>query len=115
MKTKDYAEIIGIGAVVVSLLMLTYELRQNTVASQQAAAATYSEAWRDIELFSAGNPEFTSTLLKAINGEREQLTAGEISSWTFFIEPYSVAGRTPTFSIGQGVFRRRFGTLNSDS
>jgi hypothetical protein len=84
MKTKDYAEIIGIGAVVASLLMLTYELRQNTIASQQAAAATYSEAWRDIELFSAGNHEFTSILLKGINGERDQLTAVEIFRLDFF-------------------------------
>ena len=78
MKTKDYAEIIGIGAVVASLLMLTYELRQNTIASQQSAAATYSETWRDIELFISGSPEITKILLTAIRGERDQLTEDEL-------------------------------------
>ena len=69
MKAKDFAEIVGIGAVVVSLSLLTYELRQNTMATQQAAAANYAQGHRDIELFAAGDAEFAELILTAISGD----------------------------------------------
>ncbi|WOJ93775.1 hypothetical protein R0135_01080 [Congregibacter variabilis] len=68
MNWKGYVEAIGIVAVVLSLLLVTYELRQNTLATQQAAASTYAETWRNIELFVAGNYEFSEILVKSIRG-----------------------------------------------
>ena len=39
---KDAAETIGIAAIVVSLGLVAYEVRQNTRAIEQEAAATYA-------------------------------------------------------------------------
>ena len=66
---KDAAELVGIAAIVASLFMVAYELRQNTIASQQEAAATYAASTRDLDLFVAGNPEFSSIVQKVVNGQ----------------------------------------------
>jgi hypothetical protein len=67
---KDKAELVGLAAIIASLFLVAYELRQNTTASRQAAAVTYATASRDIDLFVAGNPEFSS-LLKRVIYEQE--------------------------------------------
>lgn len=69
MKWNEYIELIGIVAVVLSLFLVAYELRQNTAASRQVAAAAYASGSRDVLLFVAGNTEFSDVLTKSIEGK----------------------------------------------
>ena len=66
---RDTAELVGILAIVMSLFLVAYELRQNTVASRQQAAATYAASARDLDLFVAGNSEISAAVLKNITNQ----------------------------------------------
>lgn len=46
----------------------TLELRQNTAAFQRAAAATYSDGWRDIGLFGVEDQDFPEILKRPVDG-----------------------------------------------
>ena len=66
---RNTAELVGITAIVITLFMVAYELRQNTTASQQVAAATYASSTRETLLFLASSPDFSSILVKNFDGQ----------------------------------------------
>jgi hypothetical protein len=69
MSWKDVAETIGIGTIVVSLFLLAYEVRQNTKAVQQEAAATCAFNSIQLNLFVSGNSDFADIVLESHNRE----------------------------------------------
>jgi len=72
---REYAELIGIAALVISLVIVVYELRQNTNALQGAATDAISER-QQFELY--WSSEMAAVFVKAIR-DPEKLTA--IESW----------------------------------
>jgi hypothetical protein len=66
---RNIAEILGVGAIVFSLILVAYELRQNTLATELGVATSFESSFGEMELFIAGNPEFAALLLKGIDGE----------------------------------------------
>ena len=69
MNWKDVAETIGIGTIVVSLILVAYEVRQNTRAIQQEAAATYASNSIQLNLFVSGNSDFADIIVKSRSHE----------------------------------------------
>jgi len=65
---KNIVETIGIGAIVFSLIMVAYEVRQNTIATELEVAASYESSFSEMEFFIAGNPDFAELLAKGIDG-----------------------------------------------
>lgn len=55
--------------VLVGILFLIFELRQNTVASRQQAASNFQDSFSEIEFFIAQNPEFAELLEAGRSGE----------------------------------------------
>lgn len=77
---REYAEIAGIAALVISLLLVVFELRQNTNALQGATTDAISER-QQFELY--WSSELAPVFVKAIRTP-EQLTAAEtwqLSEW----------------------------------
>ena len=83
---KDSAELVGIAAIVVSLVLVAYELRQNSeIAAAEADATRYLAA---VESYSvvAENAEMAQLLRKACSDQDDALTDTEryrlLSWWT---------------------------------
>ncbi len=90
---REYAELIGIAALVISLIVVVYELRQNTNALQGTAIDTISER-QQFELY--WSSEIAPVFVKAIK-DPEQLTASEtwqLSEW----HTSAIAARQSEFS-----------------
>lgn len=62
---KDNMEIVGIVAVVVSLLILAYEIRQNTDTSAANALFELNEAARQTQFLEATDPILAPLIIKA--------------------------------------------------
>ena len=54
--------------VMAGIIFLAVELRQNTVATELSAASSFQDRFSAIELFIAGNPEFSELLDKGRTG-----------------------------------------------
>jgi len=54
--------------VLIGILFLVFELRQNTVASRLEAASNFQDTFSEIEFFIAQNPEFAELLDAGRNG-----------------------------------------------
>ncbi len=73
MKKIDVGRTISIVAnigVLGGIIFLAYELQQNTLAAQLAAAESLSTNISETERFVAGNPEFAELLVRNDAGER---------------------------------------------
>ncbi len=57
------------GAVLIGILFVAYELRQNTIATRLDVASSFQSSFSGIEMLIAGNPEFASLLMKERQGE----------------------------------------------
>lgn len=55
--------------VLIGILFLVFELRQNTVASRLAAASNFQDSFSEIEFFIAQHPEFAELLESGRNGD----------------------------------------------
>ena len=55
--------------VLLGILFLVFELRQNTVASRAEAASNYQDSFSEIELFIARDAEFAALLEAGRNGD----------------------------------------------
>ena len=62
---KDKLEIVGIVAVVVSLLFLAYEIRQNTDTAAAQAIFDLNEAARETQFLEATDPGLVPLIIKA--------------------------------------------------
>ena len=51
------------------IIFLAVEIQQNTVATKQSAVTSFQDAFSEVELFIAGNPEFSELLEKGRKGE----------------------------------------------
>ena len=69
--------------VLAGIIFLAFELQQNTVATQLEASSGFQNSFSEIELFIAGNPEFTELLLKGRNDE-EISDADALRLWVFY-------------------------------
>ena len=90
---REYAELIGIAALVISLVVVVYELRQNTNALQGTATDAISER-QQFELY--WSSEIAPVFVKAIKNP-EKLTASEtwqLSEW----HTSAIAARQSEFS-----------------
>ena len=66
MKLSTSAEVIGIGAVVVSLIFVAYELRQNSMITAVDSAQHLAEMGQELSMLKM-QPEFADLILKATN------------------------------------------------
>lgn len=66
---KDILEAIGVIAIVVSLVFLTFEIRTNTATNQIAIFQSYSSNWFEMHSQLAGNRELATLVEKARSGE----------------------------------------------
>ncbi len=65
---KDMFEIIGVVAIVASLVFLTFEIRTNTATNQIAIFQSYSSNWFEMHSQLAGNRELATLVEKARSG-----------------------------------------------
>jgi len=73
MKKVDLGQSLQILAnigVFIGVLLLVYELRQNTLVTKFAAANTYASEFGDLELFIVGTPGFAELVLRANQGDK---------------------------------------------
>ena len=74
---KDTAEVVGIAAIVASLVFVGLEMRQ----SREIALAEIYQARTDvstgIEIQASANPEFTAAMAKIMSGRTEEVTGEE--------------------------------------
>ncbi len=70
-------------AVLAGILFLSFELRQNTMASRLQAASDFQDSFSEIEFFIAQSPEFASLLVKGRKGEQLTVT-GQLRLTTFY-------------------------------
>jgi hypothetical protein len=83
---KQTAELVGIAAIVASLVLVAYELRQNSeIAAAEADATRYLAAVESYSVI-AENEALAELLRKACSGQNEELTDIEqyrlLSWWT---------------------------------
>jgi len=69
--------------VLLGIVFLAYELRQNTLATQLSATNAFENSFSQHELFVAGNAEFADILRRGDNGE--ELTEAEQFRLTVFL------------------------------
>ena len=55
--------------VLLGILFLVFELRQNTIASRAEAASNYQDTFSEVELFIAREAEFATLLVAGRNGD----------------------------------------------
>jgi len=55
--------------VMAGIIFLAVETQQNTLATQQSAATSFQNGFSEVELFMAGNEEFSDILIKGRKGE----------------------------------------------
>jgi hypothetical protein len=55
--------------VMAGIIFLAIETQQNTVATQQSAATSFQAGFSEVELFMAGNQEFSEIIVKGRKGE----------------------------------------------
>ena len=82
---KDRLEIIGIIAVILSLLILAYEIRKNTDTAAAQAIFDLNEAARETQFLEATDPDLVPLILKAEN-DLDALTEDEqyrFRRWVF--------------------------------
>ena len=58
-----FAVVANIG-VIVGIIFLAYELRQNTIATDLEVASNFQNSFTEIEMLIAGDPEFSALLIK---------------------------------------------------
>jgi hypothetical protein len=81
---KDILEAIGVIAIVVSLVFLTFEIRTNTATNQIAIFQSYSSNWFEMHSQLAGNRELATLVEKARSGEvLEPVEALQYRSYVF--------------------------------
>jgi hypothetical protein len=66
---KDTAELIGIAAIVASLIFVAIEIRTNTESNKIAIEQNYSSNWLAINTSIAENPELADVVAKGDAGE----------------------------------------------
>ena len=66
---KDLFEIVGVVAIVASLIFLTLEIRTNTETNQIAIFQNYSANWFDMHSQVAGNRDLAALVEKALSAE----------------------------------------------
>ena len=69
--------------VLIGILFLVFELRQNTIASRLDAASNFQDSFSEIEFFIAQNPEFAELLESGRNGD-EVTGADELRLTVFY-------------------------------
>ena len=82
---RDKLEIVGIIAVILSLLFLAYEIRKNTDTSAAQAIFDLNEAARESQFLEATDPDLVPLILKAEN-DFDALTEDEqyrFRRWVF--------------------------------
>jgi hypothetical protein len=81
---RDTAELVGIAAIVASLVLVAYELRQNSeIAAAEADSSRYLAAVASYTVI-AENPELAELIDKSCGGEKRSFTDTErvqIRSW----------------------------------
>lgn len=80
---KDIAEIVGIAAIVLGLVLVTYELQQNNEQLAEQSRQSVADGIRQITLSIATSPD----LARLISGEvsREEMTSAErmqVAAWS---------------------------------
>ncbi len=68
-KTNKWLSVIANLGVVIGIVFLAYELRQNTISTDLEVASNYQSSFSEIELLIAGDSEFSALLLKGRSGE----------------------------------------------
>lgn len=69
--------------VLAGILFLSFELRQNTMASRLQAASNFQDSFSEIEFFIAQSPEFAALLIKGREGE-ELTNTGQFRLTVFY-------------------------------
>ncbi len=69
--------------VIAGILFLSFELRQNTMASRLQAASDFQDSFSEIEFFISQSPEFAALLVKGRKGE-ELTETDQLRLTTFY-------------------------------
>ncbi len=69
--------------VLAGIMFLSFELRQNTMASRMEAASDFQDSFSKIEFFIAQSPEFAELLVKGREGEEVSVT-GQLRLTVFY-------------------------------
>lgn len=106
--------------VLIGILFLVFELRQNTIASRAEAASNYQDTFSEIELFISRDAEFAALLETGRNGD--DLSSVEQFRLTVFYGNVLRTWQNAHFQYGTGSLnkdlwlssRSRFGTILSE-
>jgi len=102
---KDAAEVIGMAAIVISLGLVAYEVRQNTRAIEQEAAATYTANSIASNFFVAGNSDFSRIIVKSWS---EELSAEEKLRLSVFFRGVTQSWQNTYFQYLSGTLDEIF-------
>ena len=108
--TSRWLTLLANFGVLLGIVVLVYEIRQNTVATELEVAATFESTLAEAELFIAGDPDFAELLAKGIDGEnisrvdQLRLTAFYrriLRSWQFIHYQYLTGALEEYLWLGQ--------------
>ena len=81
---RQTAELMGIAAIIVSLILLVYEIRQNTLSVQSTALQQHFDQHTSLMLARLDNPELRAVTSKAFDG-LSSLTVEELGLYGPYI------------------------------
>lgn len=81
---KETAELIGVAAIVASLIFVGLQLKQSQAIALSAAYQARADSSLEFRNKVFDSPELLSALAKVLNGEYEDLTRDENAAYQFF-------------------------------
>ncbi|MEQ8960456.1 MAG: hypothetical protein RLP02_21460, partial [Coleofasciculus sp. C2-GNP5-27] len=81
---RQTAELVGLAAIIVSLILLVYEIRQNTLSVQSTALQQHFDQHTSLMLARLDNPELRAVSSKATDG-LSSLTVEELGLYGPYI------------------------------
>ena len=112
MSNKQIAEIVGVVAVVLSLLFLTFEIRQSNKIATASAEGETREWAREVRTRIAENPEFASLMLKLRDAGSELSPSDEERAYAYAVQYIAVWSQTNA-AFENGVLSEYSFNINS--
>ena len=107
---KDFAELVGIAAIVASLIFVGLEMRQQQVLARADLGSQSFEYMRSIRQAFA-DAEFASTYVRMLDNP-EELTDTEVASLNGFFHELIQMVERECYIVGLGVFRDCTSAMN---
>ena len=110
-KIREYVEVIGIFGVIVSLIFVGYELRQNSKVAKLEAYNAYVSSVIDITLQMSSDPKLAGLVMKAFKGQKYEELDDEDRGILLSYYLAHVHSRSSLYTaIHEGIISESFGS-----